>query len=81
MIDTGLVIDVPWIRKILTGMKTWEIRSKTNSRSGWIALCEKGGPIVSTAIIGPSIRLSAGQFDLHFDKHQVPTEGRTDPLH
>jgi hypothetical protein len=72
MIDTGLVIDKPWIRKILAGTKTWEIRSKTNSRSGRIALCEKGGPIVATAVIGPSISIAAGDFDTHFDKHQVP---------
>ena len=44
MITTGLVIDGPWVRKILAGAKTWEIRSKPNSRTGRIALCEKGGP-------------------------------------
>lgn len=72
MIDTGLVIDSPWIRKILVGAKTWEIRSKPNSRTGRIALCEKRGPIVATAIIGPSISIPAGEFDRHFGKHQVP---------
>jgi hypothetical protein len=74
MIDTGLVIDVPWIWKILAGEKTWEIRSKPNSRTGRIALCEKGGPIVATAIIGPSVSIPAGEFDTHFGKHQVPAE-------
>ncbi len=72
MIVTGLVIDTPWIRKILIGVKTWEIRSKPNSRSGRIALCEKGGPIVATATIGPSIGVAAGDFDQYFNKHQVP---------
>ena len=74
MIDTGLVIDTPWVRKILAGAKTWEIRSKPNSRTGRIALCEKGGPIVATAIIGPSVAIAAGEFDRHFDKHQVPSD-------
>ena len=72
VIEAGLVIDTPWIRKILAGAKTWEIRSKPNSRSGRIALCEKGGPIVATAMIGPSISIAAGDFDRHFSKHQVP---------
>jgi hypothetical protein len=74
MIDAGLVIESPWIRKILAGGKTWEIRSKTNSRSGRIALCEKGGPIVATAIISPAISVPAGEFERHFGKHQVPAE-------
>jgi hypothetical protein len=74
MIDTGLVIDTPWIQKILAGTKTWEIRSKPNSRTGRIALCEKGGPIVATACIGQSISISAEEFHQHFDNHQVPIE-------
>ena len=74
MIDTGLVIDGPWIRKILAGEKTWEIRSKANSKVGRIALCEKGGPIVATATIGPSIDFTDGQFDRHFNNHRVSAE-------
>lgn len=74
MIDTGLVIDRPWIQKIIAGAKAWEIRSKPNSRSGRIALCEKGGPIVATAVIGPSLSIPAGEFDQHFAKHQVPAD-------
>ena len=74
MIDTGLVIDTPWIRKILDGSKTWEIRSKPNARAGRIALCQKGGPIVATAVIGQGIALPAADFEKHFGKYQVAVE-------
>jgi hypothetical protein len=49
-------------RKILPGTKTWEIRSKINSRAGRIALCENGGPIVASAAAqnaGGDIRISS----------------------
>src|SRR4051794_17460552 len=74
MVDTGLVIDVPWVRKILDGVKTWEIRGKPNSRTGRIALCQKGGPIVATALIGKSVSIPAGEFQQHFGRHQVPLD-------
>jgi hypothetical protein len=72
--DTGLVIDRQWIQKILAGAKTWEIRSRPNSRTGPIALCEKGGPIVAVATIGVSLAVAPGEFDQHLSKHQVPPE-------
>jgi hypothetical protein len=71
VIHFGLVIATPWMQKIVAGAKTWEIRSKPNSRTGRIALCEKGGPIVATAIIGPSISIQPDEFNRHFSKHQV----------
>jgi hypothetical protein len=47
---------------IPAGEKTWEIRSKPNKRIGRIALCRKKGPIVGTAMIGPSIALKRSEF-------------------
>ena len=71
MIEAGLVIAPEWIAKILAGEKTWEIRSKTNARSGRIALAEKGGPLVAICDIGKSISLRSNEFDTHFSKHRV----------
>lgn len=71
MIDSGLVIAPEWVAKILAGEKTWEIRSKTNSRVGRIALAKKGGPLVATCTIAKSIPLRAEEFAMYFPKHQV----------
>ncbi|MBD8246954.1 ASCH domain-containing protein [Xanthomonas campestris] len=38
----GLVIDEPWISLILSGQKTWEMRSRATSIRGRIALIKKG---------------------------------------
>jgi hypothetical protein len=74
MINIGLVIAPPWIDKILAGEKIWEVRDKPNARTGRIALCRKGGPIVATCTIHESIRLPAKDFARHFDKHRVIPE-------
>jgi hypothetical protein len=71
MIDVGLVIASPWIGKILAGEKTWEIRSKPNSRTGRIALAQKGGPLLGTCSIGASVTLPKEEFAKHFSKHRV----------
>ena len=54
----GLVIQSPWIEKILQGKKTWEIRGSNTKIRGRIALIRKGsGTIVGTCdlvdVIGP----------------------------
>lgn len=41
-ITTALVIGDPWIGMILDGSKTWEMRSTSTSRRGWIGLIRKG---------------------------------------
>jgi len=50
--DRALIIRKPWIDKILSGQKTWEMRStKTNIR-GKIGLIEAGtGLIVGEAVL------------------------------
>lgn len=74
MIDTGLVIAPEWVAKILTGEKTWEIRSRSNARTGRIALAEKGGPLVGVCTIGRSIPLRAEEFAMHFPRHRVKAQ-------
>ena len=70
----GLVIDEPWISKILAGAKTWEMRSRHTSVRGQIALIRKGsGTIVGVADIqdcdGPLSPLELAVYEAH---HQVP---------
>lgn len=38
----GIIIDKPWIDKILSGEKTWEMRSNNCRKRGYIALVRKG---------------------------------------
>jgi hypothetical protein len=46
----ALVIDKPWIDKILRGEKTWEMRKRVCNYRGLIALIRKGsGHVVGTA--------------------------------
>lgn len=55
-ITRGLIIDQPWIDKILKGYKTWEMRSARTTIRGPIALIEKGsGTIVGVSSILDSI--------------------------
>jgi hypothetical protein len=70
----ALIIDEPWISKILRGEKTWEMRSRRTELLGWIALVRKGsGQIVGVAELtgcqGPLTleRLRAGS-----DRHCIP---------
>lgn len=51
-ITRGLIVDEPWIGKILSGEKTWEMRSTKTKVRGEIALIKKGtGTIVGTVEI------------------------------
>lgn len=46
----GLIIDMPWIGKILSGEKSWEMRSGNTKVRGPIALIQKGtGSVVGLA--------------------------------
>jgi hypothetical protein len=52
----GLIIDEPWITKILSGSKTWVMRKTACHQTGTIALIRKGcGQIVGTAEIDGSM--------------------------
>ena len=73
-VQVGLIIDEPWISKILDGEKTWEMRSTRTSKLERIALIRKGsGLVVGLATIvecrGP---LNDAQLSESIDKHRVP---------
>lgn len=73
----GLVIKSPWIEKILSGEKTWEIRGSNTKIRGTIALIKSGsGLIYGTIKLVDSIPIHWSD-DLefiinNFDKHHVP---------
>lgn len=71
----GLFIKEPWISLILSGKKTWEIRSSNTSIRGRIALIASGtGTVVGYADIVDSIEIEPIHFDENIDKHNIPQE-------
>jgi hypothetical protein len=56
LVHDALIIDEPWISKILRGEKTWELRSRHTTKRGWIGLIRKGsGKVVGIARIIDSL--------------------------
>ncbi len=76
MIDVarGLVIREPWIDLILSGQKTWEMRSTSPSWRGWFGLIRKGsGEISGVARLADVGRpLSPDEMIQTFDRHRIP---------
>lgn len=72
----GLIIASPWIEKILSGEKTWEIRGTNTGIRERIALIRKGsGLIVGTAILVESVGpLSFDDLRDSVDRHRVPRD-------
>ena len=73
MITKALVIDEPWISKILSGEKTWEMRSSKTGFRGPFGLIRKGsGKVVGIArlkaVSGP---YSNWELEAHVSHHQV----------
>lgn len=73
-IEKGLVIAEPWVSKILSGEKIWEMRSRSTSMRGPIALIKKGsgtivGVVSVTQVSGP---YGDREMSEHFYKHHVP---------
>ena len=81
MIGQGLVIAEPYISQILSGDKTWELRSRQTTKRGPIALIKKGsGKIVGTALLsGVGPKLELGSFAKYYSKHRFPNEKARSP--
>lgn len=76
MITKALIIDEPWISKILSGEKVWEMRSSGCSIRGEIGLIRKGtGQVVGTALL-ETVSGPYGDDELasNFFKHYVGSE-------
>lgn len=69
----GLVIDEPWVSMILSGEKTWEMRSRNTQVRGRIALIKKGSKtVVGVAdLVGTLPKLSRAELKANVDKHCV----------
>jgi hypothetical protein len=70
----ALTIKEPWISLILSGKKTWELRSRDTRVRGRIALIRKGsGTVVGVADLTATLpNLSRSDLKTNVAKHQVP---------
>lgn len=74
--ERGLIIDEKWIVKILTGEKTWEMRTTKTKIRGRIGLIMKGsGLVVGEAILTDSLdKMSDMQLFNGVDKHCIHSD-------
>lgn len=79
--SNALVIDTPFIDRILRGEKTWEMRSRNCSIRGTIGLIRKGsGCVVGLAdIVGVKGPFTPEEMLAHQDKHRISSERLADP--
>jgi hypothetical protein len=77
----GLIIDTPAIDKILDGRKSWEMRSRSTSIRGLIALIRKGsGSAVGVAELTDSLGpFNFDQMRSHQSQHQIDDSRLADP--
>lgn len=70
----GLIIHEPWVSMIISGKKTWEMRSRSTAVRGRIALIKKGSKtVVGVAdLVGTRPKLSRAELRANLDKHCVP---------
>ena len=73
IVTRGLVIDTPWIDLILSGEKTWEMRSTSTSHRGWFGLIRKGsGAVHGVGRLDESgPRLSPIEMLATMDRHRI----------
>ncbi len=73
-ITRGLVIDAPWIDLILSGEKTWEMRTTSTSHRGWFGLIRKGsGAVYGIARLDESGEpLSTIEMLATMHRHHIP---------
>jgi len=72
----GLIIREPWINKILSGVKTWEMRTKPTLQRGHIGLIRKGtGLVVAVAELVDSLPpLDTRAFASSRERHGIPAD-------
>jgi len=78
----AVVIDEPWLSKILAGEKVWEMRSKRTRYRGAIGLIRKGsGHIVGMARLAECLTaLSPLDFARHEAEHRIPPSQQDEAL-
>ena len=77
----GLVIDTPHIDRILSGQKTWEMRSTQTKQRGTIALIKKGtGQIFGLVdLVDSQGPFTHDQMIAHQHRHMISNEQLADP--
>jgi hypothetical protein len=77
----GLIIDTPHIDNILSGKKTWEMRSTLAKRRGLVALIRKGsGKIIGVARLVDSLGpFSTADMLANQSRHMISAERLADP--
>jgi len=80
-ITTALIIDTPYIDRILSGEKTWEMRSKNCSIRGTVGLIRKGsGQVIGVVdVVDCTGPLSADDILKNQDKHRISLERLKNP--
>lgn len=75
-ITKAFIVDTPHIERILSGQKTWELRSRATKIRGQVALIRKGsGQIVGTVEISNSVGpLTEAQMIDNIAKHCVDAD-------
>jgi len=75
-IEKALIIDEPWISKIINGTKIWEMRNSASKQRGWIGLIRKGsGHVIGVAkAVGSDGPLSDQKMIDNMDKHHIPKD-------
>lgn len=70
----ALIIDKPWIELILSGKKSWEMRTTKFKKLGYIGLVEKGSKTITgiAYIDGYTPPLSIDELKVNKAKHQIP---------
>ncbi|RRJ54717.1 ASCH domain-containing protein [Paenibacillus oralis] len=70
--EKGLIVRDPWIEMLLSGFKTWEIRSKPTSIRGKIGLIKSGTKKIFGEInIIDCVEIPVTDFNRYFEFHHV----------
>lgn len=79
--EKGLVVSSPYIERILSGEKTWEMRSTRTATRGSIALIKKGsGTVVGLAkLVSVKGPLTHTEMLANVDKHRRNSQEINDP--
>jgi hypothetical protein len=70
----AIIVRSPWIEQILSGEKTWEMRSSRTTYRGRVGLIQKGtGLVVGAARLVDSLApIDAKTFGATWSKHRIP---------
>ena len=74
LFERAIIIDEPWVSKIVRGDKIWELRSKRTRFRGSVALIRKGsGTVVGTARLVDCLPpLSLSELARYEQQHAIP---------